>query len=109
MFDADALYSALVACVGTIAILMNALVVAHRDMETYRSYCSKLNKHARLLGKEVEAKVYEGSEWERMVVVAVSWRGAVCVRPVHDLTTKGRWIHKSKAPGRVRWPEGDAL
>lgn len=60
------------------------------------------NPYAHLLGKTVEAKVYEGSEWERMVIVAVSWKGAVAVRPVYDLETKARWIHKDKVPDRVR-------
>ena len=60
------------------------------------------NQHARLLGKTVEAKVYEGSKWERMVVVAVSWKGAVAVRPEWDQEAKARWIHKDKAPYRVR-------
>ena len=58
--------------------------------------------YAHLLGKTVEAKVYEGSKWERMVVVAVSWKGAVAVRPEWDLQTKARWIHKDKVPYRVR-------
>ena len=58
--------------------------------------------YARLLGRTVDAKVYEGSKWERMVVVAVSWRGAVAVRPVSDLSARARWIHKNHVPQRVR-------
>ena len=65
------------------------------------------NPYAHLLGKTVEAKVYEASEWERMVVVAVSWRGAVCVRPEHDLGTIGRWIKKDLTPTRVREVQHD--
>ena len=61
-----------------------------------------LSPFAHLLGKTVEAKVYEASEWERMVVVAVSWQGAVCVRPEGDMRTKGRWIRKEVVPSRVR-------
>lgn len=61
-----------------------------------------LNPYAHLLGKEVEAKVYAASNWERVIVIAVSWRGSVCVRPVRDMQTKGRWIHKDVAPMRVR-------
>ncbi len=60
------------------------------------------NPYAHLLGRTIEAKVYEGSDWEKMVVIAVSWRGAVCVRPVRDLATKGRWIPKYYAHERVR-------
>lgn len=61
-----------------------------------------LNKYAHLLGRTVEAKVYEASSWERMVIVAVSWQGAVCVRPVRDMRTKGRWIRKNLVPSRIR-------
>lgn len=60
------------------------------------------NPYAHLLGKTVEAKVYEASEWERMVVVAVSWHGAVAVRPERDPQTTARWIRKELAPYRVR-------
>lgn len=58
--------------------------------------------YARLLGRVVEAKVYEDSEWESMVVVAVSWKGSVAVRPVRDLSAKARWIRKERVPQRVR-------
>lgn len=60
------------------------------------------NPYARLLGRVVEAKVYEGSEWESMVVVAVSWKGSVAVRPTRDLSAKARWIRKERVPQRVR-------
>jgi len=61
-----------------------------------------LNPFAPQLGRVVEAKVYEGSKWEPMVVVAVSWHGSVCVRPVVDPYTKSRWIPKQQVPSRVR-------
>lgn len=61
-----------------------------------------LNPHAHLLGKVVEAKVYEASEWELMVVVAVGWHGAVCVRPLSDTSYRGRWIRSELAPSRIR-------
>lgn len=61
-----------------------------------------MNPHARLLGQVVEAKIYEASDWERMVVVAVSWEGAVCVRRLSNMRGRGRWIPKDKAPHRVR-------
>lgn len=61
-----------------------------------------LNPHAHLLGKVVEAKVYEASEWELMVVVAVGWHGAVCVRPLSDMRYGGRWIRSELAPSRIR-------
>lgn len=61
-----------------------------------------VNEHARLLGRTVMAKVYEGSPWERMVVVAVSWKGAIAVRPEWDPEARARWIRKDVAPQRVR-------
>lgn len=61
-----------------------------------------LNPHAHLLGKIVEARVYEASDWERMVVVAVSWKGGVCVRYASDPDGRGRWIKKQLVPYRVR-------
>lgn len=60
------------------------------------------NPYAHLLGKVVEAKVYEASSWERMVVVAVSWKGAVAVRRVSDPEGKARWIRKNQTRERVR-------
>lgn len=60
------------------------------------------NQYARYLGEEVLAKVYEASDWERCVIVAISWHGSVCVRPADDLATKGRWIHHAFARGRIK-------
>ena len=60
------------------------------------------NPHARLLGRVVEARIYEASDWERVVVVAVSWKGGVCVRPMRDMEAPGRWIRKQLVPDRVR-------
>lgn len=90
---------------GACGILFVWAITTYND---YRQAAKRLerlqfcNKHAHLLGKTVEAKVYEGSNWERMVVVAVSWRGAVAVRPVWDLHAKSRWIQKHLVPQRVR-------
>lgn len=60
------------------------------------------NRHARLLGREVEVRFYEASDWERCVCVAVSHHGAYCVRRVSDPLMRARWIPKSKAPTHVR-------
>ena len=67
------------------------------------------NPHAHLLGRTVEARVYEASKWERMVIVAVSWRGAVCVRPSRDMSAPGRWIPKQFVPQRVREVQGNVV
>jgi hypothetical protein len=94
--------------VSVFVILACNLQDARRELEYCESWRNdllkehwSLNQHAHLLGKQVDARVYEGSPWERMVVVAVSWRGAVCVRPVRDMQTKGRWIPKNLVPLRV--------
>ena len=89
----------------TTGVLFVWALTVSQDYRAAAERLSKLqfaNPYARLLGRVVEAKVYEGSDWERMLVVAVSWHGSVAVRPVRDLSTKARWIHKSKVPTRVR-------
>ena len=73
-----------------------------RAEERLEMYRSRLNPYAHLLGRTIEAKVYEGSEWEKMVVVVASWHGALGVRPVSDMYTKTRWIPKHLVPVRVR-------
>lgn len=76
-------------------ILTEELARRYAELASY-------NPHAHLLGKEVEARVYEGSRWERMVVVAVSWKGSVCVRYASDPEGRGRWIKKEFVSDRVR-------
>ena len=90
-----------VICGMLIVLLLVASVECKQAAKTIESL-RYANPYARMLGQTVEARVYEGSKWERMVVVAVSWHGAVAVRPLSDLATKARWIHKSKVPTRVR-------
>lgn len=41
--------------------------------------------------------------WRKCVVVAVSWRGAVCVREADKLDQDGYWIKKQNVEWRVRW------
>ena len=60
------------------------------------------NRYAEYLNKEVLAKIYEQSDWERCVVIAVTWHGSVCVRTVADIETKGRWIHHGIERGRIK-------
>lgn len=51
------------------------------------------NPHSFLLGKTIEVRCRKGSdEWEKVNVVAVSWKGGLCVRPVDG--SKSRWIDK---------------
>lgn len=86
-----ALSLALLACAAS---LWRRLTCIERRMGTYR------NPYARLLGQEVEVRKYEASGWERCVVTAVSWHGAVCVRRRND--AKGFWVDSERAPTHVR-------
>ena len=60
------------------------------------------NPHAKLLGEVVQAKVRGRDEWEPMLVVAVSHKGALAVRPVSNPKRSARWIHKQHVSERVR-------
>ena len=82
----------------------NAIAVAEdwrAEYERLKSITPE-NPYAHLLGKIVEARVYEASDWEPMVVVAVSWKGSVAVRRVSDPESKARWIRKDVTRERVR-------
>lgn len=62
-----------------------------------------INPHAHLLGRVVEARKYEISDWERYIVCAVGWHGSVCLRDVDDPDRKGFWVHGAVAmPDRFR-------
>ena len=76
--------------------------VAARRKERLDAY----NPHARMLGREVEARTHRRARWERCVVVAVSWKGAVCVRTTRNPQAPGRWIPKELAGERVREVDG---
>lgn len=89
---------------GAIAYVANRNYVDVAEELSRRQFASP---YAHYLGRTVEAKVYPVSRWERMVVVAVSWRGAVAVRPEHDLNTRARWISADLAPTRVREAKWD--
>lgn len=60
------------------------------------------NEHAKMLGRTVEARTSDGAKWREMVVVAVSWKGALAVRPTSEPDKPARWIHKSKVDEWVR-------
>ncbi len=84
------------------AVALVALVAVGLYALRLRASLRSLNPHAHLLGRVVECRVYEASDWERYIVVAVSWEGAVCVRRESTPKITGRWIPKDKAPERVR-------
>lgn len=84
-----------------------AAVVNHVAIRRERS---KLSPYAHLLGKAVMVKKYEASEWERCVVVCVSWKGGVKVRRINEMNGvshgNGFWIGSAETPKRVKEAEG---
>lgn len=95
------------ACLGGVcASLLGSLRedgMTRERLDEILSLTMRLNPHAPMLGREVEALFYKGSKyWERCIVVAVSWKGAVCVRKAAYPTAKGNWISKDEVRDRVR-------
>lgn len=66
------------------------------------------NRYAWLLGREVEARLYPGSGWERYVVVAVGWHGSVCVRRAEEPQRRGWWVKRWAWEGNLR-VDGEVL
>ena len=54
------------------------------------------------LGERVLVRKYDASDWEMATVVAVSWRGAACVRLDGQVDRKGFWVDKSRAETHIR-------
>ena len=102
----------IVAILALTCVTLGAIAyVANRNASDLAEQLSRrqfTSPYAHYLGRTVEVKVYAASRWERMVVVAVSWHGAVAVRPATDLKTRARWIRADLVPDRVReveWEE----
>lgn len=56
-----------------------------------------------MLGREVMARKYEASDWERYVVVAEGWHGSMCLRRADDMERNGFWMdHRVITDERVR-------
>ena len=53
-------------------------------------------------GERVWVRKYDASDWERATVVAVSWRGACCVRPDSQPNRNGFWVDRARAKTHVR-------
>ena len=60
------------------------------------------NPYAHLLGKVMEVRKYDASDWEPCVVVAVGWHGSVCVRRLCDIERPGFWVHNDRARTHLR-------
>lgn len=86
-------------CLATQSLAMRS---ATRDAKEICKLVGELNPYAEMLGREVEAKKYDGSDWERYVVVAVSWHGSLCLRETGDPKRKGFWVHHDRAMTHVR-------
>ena len=61
-----------------------------------------VSPHAYLLGRLMEVRKYDASDWEPCVVVAVGWRGSVCVRRICDIDRPGFWVHHDRAVTHLR-------
>ncbi len=91
-----------------IGVLLGVALMAGVRVRPEESPC---DVYREWLGRECWVRPCSRIAWRRCVVVAVSWRGAVCVRDadrVHE--DSGRWIKKQSVGWRVRWdaPEGEA-
>lgn len=62
----------------------------------------RLNPYARWLGKTCLVRPCSTERWDECVIVAVSWRGSVCVRRLDNPTKDGFWIKKENVPWRVK-------
>ena len=96
------------ALLAAVAVMAKALRDMDGELARERKKVAELyrllpyNKHANMLDRVVSARVYEGSKWEAMLVVAVSHKGAVAVRPVMYQDAPARWIDKEHVADRVR-------
>lgn len=91
----------LLACaLATITAKASWAVAMERKAELER-----FNPHAWRLGGVVEARMHRRARWVRCDVVAVSWKGGVCVRPCDRPGAKGVWISKDMVGSRVREAE----
>lgn len=59
----------------------------------------RMSPHAHWLGRRVMVRKYDASDWEPATVVAVSHKGALCVR--RDDERRGWWMDARRVPGRV--------
>lgn len=61
------------------------------------------NPYGDWLGKTCWVRPSGRVVWSEHVIVAVSWRGAVCVREIDRLHEDSYWIKKQNVRWRVRW------
>ena len=94
----DATFSAVAGMMGGMIFGVAIASIAHVADNPYASW----------LGRECWVRPAGRDTWKRHVIVAVSWRGAVCVRDADALDQDGYWIKKQNVRWRLRWerPEG---
>ena len=78
------------------APMIGAMVMVARMMDELRG----LNPHARWLGRRVLVHKYDACPWELATVVAVSHKGALCIR--RDTEEGSWWMKPSRVRERVR-------
>ncbi len=61
--------------------------------------------YASWLGCECWVRPTSRDKWRKHVIVAVSWRGAVCVRDAERINEDGYWIKKQNVKWRMRFEE----
>lgn len=61
------------------------------------------NPYGDWLGKTCWVRPVGRPEYREHVIVAVSWRGAVCVRDRDAMDSDGYWIKKQNVRWRLRW------
>ena len=94
----DATFSAIAGMVGGMILGAAIAHIAHGADNPYGAW----------LGCECWVRPTSRDTWKRHVIVAVSWRGAVCVRDAERISEDGYWIKKQNVKWRVRFerPEG---
>lgn len=66
---------------------------------------NSLNPYGKWLGRHCWVRPISRPKWAEHVIVAVSWKGAVCVRQVDRLDEDGYWIKKQNVSFRVRFEQ----
>ena len=94
----DTTFSAVAGMVGGMGIGVAIASIAIKPDNPYASW----------LGRECWVRPAGRDKWKRHVIVAVSWRGAVCVRDAEKMQEDGYWIKHQNVRWRMRFerPEG---
>ena len=91
---------------GWLAFLSGCLLgfVARSVLESFEGAIDRrvASPHAHMLGRLMEVRKYDASDWEPCVVVAVGWHGSVCVRRLCDIDRPGFWVHHDRAMTHLR-------